>query len=238
MPETNVIADRKIKAVIFDMDNTLFDFVAAKLHACRKVAEFMGRTDGEMLFEYFLHGGHGFESHENIKDYLLDRGCFGEEAFTACIAIYQSEKLSVLVPYPGIHHVLHELRRKPIKLAVLTDAHRDNAFLRLKKLDLASYFDHIITTDMTGTKKPALEPFLLALQLLGTAAEETLLIGDSVRRDIAPGKALGMITAYARYGDRNIRSTVECTPDLVFDSTQDITDLLSWIGKDEGSAAL
>jgi putative hydrolase of the HAD superfamily len=238
MPETNVITDRKVRAVIFDMDNTLFDFVAAKLHACERVAEFMGRSDGERLFEYFLHGRHGFESPENIKDYLLDRGCFGEEAFAACIDIYQREKLSVLVPYPGIHYILRELRKKPVKLAVLTDAHRDNALLRLQKLDLASYFDHIITTDMTGTKKPALEPFLLALQLLGTAAEETLLIGDSVRRDIAPGKILGMITAYARYGDRNIRSTVECTPDLVFDSIQDINNLLSRIGKDESRAVL
>jgi putative hydrolase of the HAD superfamily len=33
-----------------------------------------------------------------------------------------------------------------------------------------------------------------------------LLVGDSIRRDIAPAKELGMITAYAAYGDRNIRA--------------------------------
>lgn len=116
-----------------------------------------------------------------------------------------------------------------MKLAVLTDAHRDNALLRLEKLGLASYFDHIITTEMTGAKKPALEPFLLALQLLGTTAEETLLIGDSIRRDIAPGKRLGMLTAYARYGDRNVRVPLQCTPDLVLNSVEDITHILPWI---------
>jgi putative hydrolase of the HAD superfamily len=236
MPEIDVIIDRKIKAVIFDMDNTLFDFVAAKLHACKQVAEFMGREDGEMLFEYFLHGGRGFENHENIRDYLVDRVSFSAEAYLKCISIYQEEKLSVLVPYPGIHDILREMRRKSVKMAVLTDAHQDNALLRLKKLDLVRYFDHIITIDMTGAKKPALEPFLLALQMLGTIPEETLLIGDSIRRDIAPGKILGMITAHARYGDRNVRSSEVCQPDIIFNSVQDIAILLSSIGNCQTSS--
>jgi putative hydrolase of the HAD superfamily len=227
MPEIDVITDRKIKAVIFDMDNTLFDFVAAKLHACQKIAEFVGRSDGKMLFEkYFLRGAHGFENHENIRDYLVDRDSFSEEIFMACVSIYQKEKLSTLVPYPGIRDVLQEMHRKPMKMAVLTDAHYDNAILRLEKLDLKRYFDHIVTTDMTGTKKPALEPFLLALKMLGTMPGETLLIGDSIRRDIAPGKALGLITAYAQYGDRNIRSPEICQPDIVFNS---VANILSWI---------
>jgi putative hydrolase of the HAD superfamily len=226
MPKTGHIIHRKIRAVIFDMDNTLFDFVAAKRHACGEVAKFLRRRDGERLFEYFLHGSHGFESHENIRDYLTDCNRFDEEAFSRCVAIYQREKLSVLVPYPGIHEVLEEMREKSMRMAILTDAHRDNALLRLEKLDLLQYFDYIVTTDMTGTKKPAPEPFLFALQMLGTAPKETLLIGDSLRRDIAPGKTLGMLTAYAQYGDRNIPVLVSCTPDIVFHSIQEMADFL------------
>ncbi len=208
------------------MDNTLFDFVAAKLHACQHVAAFIGKTDGEKLFEYFLLGKHGFEDHKNIRDYLLFHRCFDEKTFSACITIYQREKLSVLAPYPGIHHILEELHRKPMKMAILTDAHRDNALPRLERMNMKSYFDYIVTTDMTGMKKPSLEPFRLALHLLETEAKETLLIGDSIRRDIAPGKILGMITAYARYGDRNIPTSVTCIPDIIFDSAEDIALLL------------
>ncbi|MDD1679703.1 MAG: HAD family hydrolase [Methanomicrobiales archaeon] len=211
------------------MDNTLFDFVAAKRHACCQVAEFLGRKDGEELFEYFLHKEHGFENPENIRDYLIDRTCFSEEVFAECVRIYKREKLSVLVSYPRMHEILNELRRKSMKLAVLTDAHRDNALLRLEHLGLRQYFDHVITADMTGTRKPAQEPFLLALRLLDVMPEETLLIGDSIRRDIAPGKTLGMITAYARYGDRNLRTPSLCTPDIIFDSIQDMVDLLPFL---------
>ncbi len=229
MPQINLVTYRTIKAVIFDMDNTLFDFVAAKLHACRQVAEYVGRTDGDRLFEYFLHGPHGFEHHENIKEYLTDRRCFSEEIYRQCIHIYQQEKISALSPYPEIHRILEEVRSRTEKMAILTDAHRDNALLRLDRLNMRSYFDFIITADMTGTKKPAPEPFRLALELLNTPAYETLLIGDSIRRDIVPGKLLGMITAYAKYGDRNIRSLEDCSPDIVLDSVKDITLLLPWI---------
>ncbi|HMA05982.1 MAG TPA: hypothetical protein VKO45_08670, partial [Methanomicrobiales archaeon] len=62
--------DRRITAIIFDMDNTLFDFVAAKQHACQEVAKFLGRDDWEALFSCFIDSKHGFESHENIKDYF------------------------------------------------------------------------------------------------------------------------------------------------------------------------
>ena len=85
-------------------------------------------------------------------------------------------------------------------MAVLTDAHNGNALARLRKVDLARFFDHIISFDMTGAKKPAPDAFLLALKKLLTLPPETLLVGDSLRRDIAPAQALCMITAYANTG--------------------------------------
>ena len=49
-----------IRAVLFDMDNTLFDFVAAKLGACREILFYIAREneniaeDPSELFGYFL----------------------------------------------------------------------------------------------------------------------------------------------------------------------------------------
>jgi putative hydrolase of the HAD superfamily len=229
MPETDKITDLNLRAVIFDMDNTLFDFVEAKQHACDRVAGFLGRNDGDALFKYFLHGPHGFEDHENIREYLVDREQFNEEVYSACLVIYEHEKLRVLAPYPMIHEILGKFRGKGLKMAVLTDAYNGNALLRLDRLDLTRFFEYVITTDMTGCKKPAREPFLLALRMLGTRPEETLLIGDSIRRDITPGKILGMITAHARYGDRNLPSCDHCVPDIVLESMRDFSALLSRI---------
>jgi len=47
----------RIRAVIFDMDNTLFDLVGAKYVACRAIAREAGCGTAEQLFSYFLTGG-------------------------------------------------------------------------------------------------------------------------------------------------------------------------------------
>jgi putative hydrolase of the HAD superfamily len=77
---------------------------------------------------------------------------------------------------------------------------------------------------MTGAKNPAPDAFFLALKLLQTLPSETLLVGDSIRRDIAPAKQLGMITAYAKYGDRNIRGRdpPDVRPDYVLGDIREL----------------
>jgi len=54
-----------LKAVLFDMDNTLFDFVAAKLEACREILSFIWKGDvteePSELFRYFLRGVYGLK---------------------------------------------------------------------------------------------------------------------------------------------------------------------------------
>jgi putative hydrolase of the HAD superfamily len=335
MSPSRGLRDRKIRAIIFDMDNTLFDFVAAKQHACREVAGFLGREDWEALFSCFLESPHGFESHENIRDYfhlcgllegcsgkipetrdggriplpgatpspgtnlqagtpspgahggrrknpprgipapaktippgtsypdaqgkgrihlprgpsvswevrstqpsgrepvrdnlLADKSLYCNEVFSRCCAIYEAEKVRVLSPYPGARETLAILSRRGLPLAIVTDAINGNALARLRKTGLDAYFDHVISFDMTGAKKPAPDAFLLALKKLGTGPSETLLVGDSLRRDIAPAQQLGMITAYAKYGDRNIRGRdpPDCRPDYVLADIRELVRLVS-----------
>jgi putative hydrolase of the HAD superfamily len=300
------LRNHRIRAIIFDMDNTLFDFVAAKQHACREVAGFLGRDDWEALFSCFLESPHGFESHENIKDYfnlcglleqcatgknpevsdegrnkqirwtsspaksspdnssapevqsegpidppgacsispiagstrspgkavrdnlLADKSLYCNDIFARCCEIYEAEKVRVLEPYTGVRETLAELKRRGLPLAIVTDAINGNALARLRKTGLAEFFDYVISYDMTGAKKPAPDAFLLALEKLGSKPSETLLVGDSIRRDIAPAKQLGMITAYAKYGDRNIRGRdpPDCRPDFVLGDIRELVGLV------------
>ena len=94
-------------------------------------------------------------------------------------------------------------RHRGLKLAVVTDAHNGNTLKRLRKAGLEEFFDVIITMDMSGKAKPSPEPFLLGMRKLGVSTPEMILVGDSIRRDIVPAKALGMLTVHAIYGDRN-----------------------------------
>jgi putative hydrolase of the HAD superfamily len=123
--------------------------------------------------------------------------------FIRCCAIYEDEKIAAIKPYPHVAETLSALRDRGLKLGVVTDAHNGNALKRLKKAGLEEFFDAVITKDMSGKAKPSPEPFLLGMQLLGVSANETMLVGDSIRRDIVPAKALGMLAVHAVYGDRN-----------------------------------
>ena len=193
----------KLRAVIFDLDNTLVDFVEAKMKACEAVVKRLGSGNAEELLKYFIRKKHGFESHENIADYLRDKGIYSGELYRECCEIYERVKLESIKLYPGIREVLENLKQKGVKLAVVTDAENGHALSRLNKFGLQKYFDVIISADMTGKRKPEPDSLLLALRKLGVKAEEAAIVGDSLRRDIEAGKRLGMLTVYAAYGDRN-----------------------------------
>ena len=56
MPGTHGTGNREKKGVIFDMDNTLFDFIEAKLSACNAIVDCLGAGDPEDIFGYRLYG--------------------------------------------------------------------------------------------------------------------------------------------------------------------------------------
>jgi len=224
---------KTLKAVLFDMDNTLFDFIAVKLIACREILSYLGegnrglKKDPAELFRYFLRGTYGFEDYENIKDYMQERKLFTEQAYRQCCEIYDREKLQNLELYPGVRDTLEELKKLGLRLAIITDADRYHAHARLTKVGLLESFEFLVSADMTCTKKPDPAHFLFALDALGLKPEESLVVGDSIKRDMAPARRLGLKTAYASYGDwRPAEETEQC-----FDfQLNTFHDLMGYIG--------
>ncbi len=231
---------RTLKAVLFDMDNTLFDFVAVKLIACREILSYLGegdrilKQDPAELFRYFLRGTYGFEDYENIRDYMQERKLFTVRAYRDCCEIYDREKLQNLELYPGVKNTLKELKKLGLRLAIITDADRYHAHARLTRVGLLDSFDLLVSADMTGTKKPDPAHFLFALDSLGLKPEESLVVGDSIKRDMVPARRLGFKTAYASYGDWRPAEETERCFDFQLDAFQ---DLMRYIGMLNGTHA-
>ncbi len=222
MQKADGTGDFKIKGIMFDMDNTLFDLVEAKIASCNAVVDHLGAGNAEELLMYFLRKKHNFESPEHIRDYLTDINVYSEHVFDNCYQIYNDTKLETILLYPDVKETLEVLKGQNIRLTIVTDASRINAMARLEKLKLIRVFDHIITSDITGAKKPDMTVFYQALSSTGLRAEEVLFVGDSLRRDIEPAKKAGMITAYALYGDRNINETYHVEADYILNNIRDI----------------
>ena len=233
------ILHNHLTTLLFDMDNTLFDLVYAKTRACGEVTRLIGVGNTGELFSYYLRKQGGFEDPENIRDYMTDHSCYDEDLYLECVSLYRQVQTRNLAPYPGVEETLSFLKSSGFSMGIVTDAHLPNAMLRLEKTGLSRFFDPVITHEMTGAHKPSTLPFLCALVRMNARAKETLLVGDSPRRDIAPGVILGMRTVYARYGDRFSRQTLDGGADHVIDSFPELLGILGFQGvREKGTKRL
>ena len=105
-----------VSTLLFDMDNTLFDLVGAQIASCHEIVQFLGYTDGEELFSYFLRPVHGFESHAHIRQYMEDRNIPVDGIYEKACRIYESEKLRHISPYDGVTETLRLLRERALKI--------------------------------------------------------------------------------------------------------------------------
>jgi len=195
-----------IKAVIFDLDNTLIDFMKMKTISCEAAMDVMisaglkidKKKGMKILFQLYFE--HGLEYQKIFQVFLkkvLGRIDYGIMA--SGIVAYKRVKEGLLYPYPNVVTTLNELKKR-YKLVILSDAPKIQAWIRLAAMGIQDKFDYIITFDETKSKKSVEKPFLYALKKLKLRPEECLMVGDSMKKDIRTAKRLGFITVFSKYG--------------------------------------
>jgi putative hydrolase of the HAD superfamily len=203
------VPERRIDAVIFDLDNTLTDFMQAKENSIRAAVAAMVDTglpvgqDEATRRVFAIYRDKGIE-HQRVFNVFLQEvlGAVDDRILAAAVVAYRRARDGSLVLYPHSHLVLNRLLKDGYKLAMVSDAPRFEAWLRLCYLGLHHHFDLVLTYDDTGHRKPSPEPFLIALDRLAVAPDRAVMVGDWPERDIAGGKEVGLHTVYARYGDK------------------------------------
>lgn len=197
-----------IKAVVFDLDNTLVDFMAMKRQAVEAaIAGMMDaglRITREQIQQHIdkIYQEQGIE-YQRVFDELLNNvlGYIDFRILSAGIVAYRRAREAALKPYPHVTPTLVELSKSGVKLGLVSDAPAREAWLRLCFINYHHLFDAVITYDDTGERKPSPKPFLTALSRLNVFPEEAIMVGDWAERDMLGAKNVGMLTAFARYGD-------------------------------------
>jgi putative hydrolase of the HAD superfamily len=226
-----------IRAIIFDLDNTLYDFMGAKNQAIRAAVDAMIDAGLRLPHEeayrriYGIYDRKGIEYQRVFNVFLQEvHGAVDDRMLAAAVVAYRRSRDGTLVLYPHALLTLNRLLKDGYGLAVLSDAPRFEAWIRLCMLQLHHVFDVVLTFDDTGHRKPRPEPFCLALERLGVAAHEAVMVGDWPARDIAGAGELGIHTVYARYGDTYDSSDrlPEARPeaDYTIDDLQELLDVL------------
>ncbi|MDI6780055.1 MAG: TIGR02253 family HAD-type hydrolase [Bacteroidota bacterium] len=220
-----------IRAVVFDLDNTLVDFMAMKRLAIDAAVNSM--IDAGLQLPKA-------EVHSRIDAIYKERGMEFQSVFdqlmydifqkvdykilSAGIIAYRRAREAALVPYPHVYLTLIELTKLGMKLAVVSDAPSREAWLRLCYLNLHHIFDCIVTFDDTGERKPSPVPFQKVLDALGVNGSEALMVGDWAERDVVGAAKVGMKTVFARYGDTF--GTLNSGADYEIDDVQELIEIV------------
>lgn len=196
-----------IKTIIFDLDNTLIDFwkfktksVDAAINAMIKAGLRIKKRDA-MRIIHNSYKKYGME-YKYVFQGLLKKSKSGIDyrILSHALVAYRRTRGNLLVSYKGVKPTLRKLKEQGYKLAIISDAPKLKAWIRLVSMGIDEFFDVVITFDDTGKRKPHNLPFKRTLKKLRIKPSEALMVGDSITRDMIGAKALGIKTVFAKYG--------------------------------------
>ncbi len=231
-------SNNSIKGVVFDLDNTLLDFMKMKEFAVKAAIKGMIEAgldlDENKSYDDIIdiYNEFGWEN-QTVFNVFLEQtiGKVDNKYLAAGIVAYRRAREANLLVYPNVNRTLMALAKRGIKLAVVSDAPSREAWMRIYYLNLYHFFDVVVTFDDSGERKPSSKPFEMALSSMRLEAEQTIMIGDWPERDVVGAQQIGMKTAFAKYGDTFGTKHSGADWDL-----NDIYELVSIIDKINGSA--
>jgi len=224
-----------IKAVIFDLDNTLIDLMGMKkrsfdaaISAMIKAGMKVKKRKANLILKK-LTKKYGVE-YQKIFDELLKEimGRVDMRILAAGVVAYRKVKREMIRPYDNVVPTLKKLKKNVKIIGIVTDAPKFQAWTRLYDMEIDKHFDFVLTKEDTEEKKLTGIPFKKAINMLGFKPEEILVIGDWIKGDILPAKKLGMKTALARYGrsGNEIIEKSRCKADHVIDDISEILKIV------------
>ena len=190
---------RPFDAAIVDLDGTLVDTLPDFVVVLDRTLDELGLP---RVSRGFIERTIGKGSQHLIRRTIEEAG--GDPAlFDGAWAAYRRHYLAVngdhAAVYPGAHEGLVRLRESGLRLACVTN--KPLAFARplLERKALLPLLDAVFGGDSFARRKPDPLPLFKACEALGSAAERTLMVGDSAN-DAAAARAAGCAVVLVRYG--------------------------------------
>jgi putative hydrolase of the HAD superfamily len=236
---------RTLKAVFFDIDDTLFsttEFAAkARKESIRQMIRFgLKVSEKDALYE-LKETIHEFSTNYSSHfDKLLNR--FPKESsdqvnpailVAAGVVGYHQTKFKELKPYPDVVEVLKALSRTSLVLGIITAGLAVKQAEKLVRLDLYRFLhpQAIFISDQIGISKPNVKLYQKACQSMNLDPGEVMYIGDNPANDIDPTNQLGMITVRNRRATQHGFTEGKTQPDY---EIHDFYDLLAILKRDFG----
>ncbi len=187
----------KIKAVVFDLDNTIYDY-----EVCNKAAELALFDHLKELFslerdvatdllilakkQVKARLENTASSHNRMLYMQAICEMLGKAPGEYALDLYNTYWnvfLDNIQIYPEIRLLLQELKSRGLTLVLLTDLTAHIQFRKIQKLGVGECFDYVITSEEAGIEKPDQKMFSLVQIKTGVQRDEILMIGDDPIKD-------------------------------------------------------
>jgi putative hydrolase of the HAD superfamily len=194
---------KAVMGVLFDLDGTLYDRDAAVREVATlqhgAFAEHLGAVARERYVDRWLElDAHGLGDKRSLHA-VLARELGLSDAFGERLSDHFHRTYPALGhAFPDAVTTLVELRRRGLKLALVTNGMVRSQESKLRRLGIEPLFDAVLISEREGVRKPEREIFERALSRLGVLPANALHVGDHPVADVAGSSAAGL-SAIWRY---------------------------------------
>ncbi|EGR2229309.1 HAD-IA family hydrolase [Vibrio parahaemolyticus] len=240
-----------LKAIFFDMDETLCGTSQADKAAGQKFAAWIQQTypqvsDPKAFLQRYLQGVYKKLNAEfpQLVALLPDENAFRCGLIQTILAengihidaeqaqqaqhYFDSARMGAFTFFPGVKEMLTDLR-KHYKLVVITNGPIFSQHPKLKATQMDEWVDHIIVGGEEPEEKPAASIFQKALNLVDIKPEEALHIGDSLAADIAGANNMGILSVWVNATGAS--NPTEITPNFEIRETVELKEILKTLAQ-------
>lgn len=227
-----------IRNVLFDLDDTLFDFHKAEKIALTKTLVHFGidPTEETLALYSTINAAHwkrlelGEISREEVKvgRYREMFKTIGVECDPVKATAYYESMLAIGHYFmPGAPELLGELYRK-YRLYIVSNGTAKVQEGRIGSSGIAKYMDGIFISQILGANKPDKQFFDICFaEIPDFLLSETVIIGDSLSSDIKGGINAGITTVW--FNPKGIENDSDIKPDYTIKELSEVSGLLSQI---------
>lgn len=117
--------------------------------------------------------------------------------------------------FPGAVETVEELRRRGVRLALVTNGHADTQREKVERFGLAPLFDHVQIEGEVGFGKPEERAYRHAMAALGVEPHETWMVGDHLEWEVAAPQRLGIFAIWHDHEGKGLPAGCGVAPDRI-----------------------
>jgi putative hydrolase of the HAD superfamily len=231
---------KKLSAIYFDIDDTLYSTTSFSEKARLNAVKFMIRAGLKIseesciksLNEVISEFPKNYEMHFNK---LLTR--LGEETYkninpniiiAAGVVGYHETKHRELIIYEDVDDVLKILSNSSLKMGIITSGLITKQAEKIVRLGVNRYIDNslVFITDECGYAKTNPKFYELAVKKLNIPATEIMYVGDNPLSDIDTSNAVGMISVLVKRGGKYLNDESKTPPDYIIQNFWELLELV------------